>query len=439
MAGSASPGTRWAGQVALVACTAACGGSVTGDPAGRTGAGGDNLSAPTADGGRGGDGSGGGVAYLPCTGGDTSGGCIPETLTASAFGDGAVSLTEAEYDEIWKSMCAEKRVVLPRTPASLMIVLDASATMDAAANGTGEASKWAVTRDALKAMIASLPDSARAGLLGYPNRVVSGVPGGHEECVALDAMVPVQALGSGDWRTELDDGLDAIQTEACTPTHDAYVAAVDAYPAASSPAGERLVLLITDGVPTLSLGCAPGECAVGDGYEQAVIDEIERTRTALGIETLVLGLPGSEAAYESLDNRWWLSMAAEAGGTPALNCSHDDVPYCHLDTVDGASFPAALAGALTSVADRVRGCAFALPPPVEGSDIDPNAMLLAVETGEAELIQVQRSDDPACTDGWYLDGGAGQARLCTRSCALVASDPAAIVRLLAGCSDMIIR
>ncbi|HOU92657.1 MAG TPA: vWA domain-containing protein, partial [Polyangiaceae bacterium] len=333
MAGRASPGTRWAGQVALVACTAACGGSVMGDPAGRTGAGGDEPSAPTTDGGSGVGGSGGDVEYLPCTGGETSGGCIPETLTASAFGDGAVSLTEAEYDETWKSMCAEKRVVLPGTPASLMIVLDASATMDAAANGTGEASKWAVTRDALKAMLASLPDSAAVGLLGYPNRVVSGVPGGHEECVALDAMVPVQALGSGDWRAELDDGLDAIQTEACTPTHDAYVAAVDAYPAASSPTSERFVLLITDGVPTLSLGCAPGECGVGDGYEQAVIDEIEWTRTALGIQTLVLGLPGSEEAYETLDNRWWLSMAAEAGGTPALNCSHDEVPYCHLDTV----------------------------------------------------------------------------------------------------------
>jgi len=340
-----------------------------------------------------------------------------------------------------------------------MIVLDASVSMDATANGTGEESKWTVTRDALKAMIASLPDAASVGLLGYPNRVVSGVPGGHEECVELDAMVPVQALGSGDWRTELDDGLDAIQTEACTPTHDAYVAAVDAYPAASSPTSERFVLLITDGVPTLSLGCEPGVCAVGGGYEQAVIDEIEWTRNALGIETLVLGLPGSEGSSDTRDARWWLSSAAKAGGTPALNCSHEEPSYCHLDALAGttfckyeigtrcrldteaaASFPAALAGALTSVADRVRGCAFPSPlPPIESTDIDPHAMLLAVQTGEAELIQVQRSDDPECTDGWYLDGGAGQIRLCTRSCALVASDPAASIRLLAGCSDMIIR
>lgn len=322
MAGGASPGTRWMGPIALVASAAACGGSVTDDPSVRTGA----------------DGSGGVGAYPPCTGGDTSGACIPDPLTPSAFGDGAASLTEAEYDEIGTTMCAERRVVLPGTPASLMIVLDASASMDATANGTGEASKWTVTRDALKAMIASLLDSASVGLLGYPNRVVSGVPGGHEECVALDAMVPVQSLGAGDWRSVVDDGLDAIQTEACTPTHDAYRAAVDAYPPASSPTSERFVLLITDGVPTLSLGCEPGECGVGDGYEQAVIDEIEWTRNALGIETLVLGLPGSEGSAETLDDRWWLSVAAKAGGTPALNCLHEEPSYCHLDTVAGTTF-----------------------------------------------------------------------------------------------------
>ncbi len=301
MAGGASPGTRWMGPIALVAVAsaAACGGSVTDDPSIRTGAGGHD--------------SGGRVEYLPCTGGDTSGGCIPDPLTASAFGAGAKSLTEAEYDEIWTTMCAEKRVVLPLIPASLMIVLDASASMDASANGTGEASKWAVTRDTLKAMIASLPDSASVGLLGYSNQVVSGVPGGREECVELDAMVPVGPLATNGWRAVLDDGLDAIQTEACTPTHDAYLAGIDAVRNAPIPTGERIVLLITDGVPTLLLGCAPGECAVGDGYEQAVIDEIEWTRNALGIETLVLGLPGSEGSAETLADRWWLSVAAKAG------------------------------------------------------------------------------------------------------------------------------
>lgn len=121
-------------------------------------------------------------------------------------------------------------------------------------------------------------------------------------------------------------------------------------------------------------------------------------------------------------------------------CTYEIGNFCRLDTEAAASFPGALAGALTSVADRVRGCAFPVPlPSNEYDDIDPSAMLLAVQTGEAELIQVQRSDDPECTDGWYLDGGAGQIRLCTRSCALVASDPAASVRLLAGCWDGLIR
>lgn len=231
------------------------------------------------------------------------------------------------------------------------------------AAGAGADSKWSVTREALKVMILSLPDEVAVGLLGYPNRVVSGVPGVSDECVAVDAMLPVQPLASPGWRAVLADGLDSIQTEDCSPTHDAYLAAVGAHRVRSSPMGEQFVLLITDGVPTLALGCSPGPCRAGDGDEQAVIDEILRSRAEQGVETLVLRLPGTEVGSAERDGRWWLSMAADAGGTPALNCTPDGGRFCHLDTMGAPSLPVALAGALGSVGDRLRGCAFALPTP----------------------------------------------------------------------------
>lgn len=71
--------------------------------------------------------------------------------------------------------------------------------------------------------------------------------------------------------------------------------------------------------------------------------------------------------------------------------------------------------------------------------MDPTWIWLVVETGEAELIRLPQSQDADCSDGWYLEEAAGQLRLCARSCALVASDPAARLRLLASCSGTILR
>ncbi len=372
---------------------------------------------------------------------DVNGDGVADPLEADEFVGGAKAVTEADVDAMRNASCTGWAAEPEPMGSSLFFVVDASSSMDATANGTGSQSKWVVTRDALIDTVNNLPDASAVGLLGYPNKVVDGVPGGHERCVNVDELILPGVLGNAGFRQTIVDGLNSIETETCTPTHDAYMVAVEAYAAAASVVGQKYILLMTDGTPTLTLGCEPGQCAAGDGYEQPVIDEIARAYNENNIKTFVLGSPGSEEHMDTgLDNRWWLSQAAEAGGTSPGNCSHDGEPYCHFDMTQASDFTSALRSALETIAGKVVSCDYSLPLPPGDQELDTTAINMFVWPGNAEPIQILRSMDPACDQGWYMDEATGHVSLCPGSCALVQSDPQLRLELMFGCtSEQIVR
>src|SRR5690606_24939330 len=107
---------------------------------------------------------------------------------------------------------------------------------------------------------------------------------------------PADFLGVS--RLELLEALDAIETETCTPTDDAYNIAVEAF-AQQSTSGQKYMLLMTDGQPTITRGCYPGDgscgaAVAGDGAMQDVIDSVAAAREDHDIKTFILGSPGSE-------------------------------------------------------------------------------------------------------------------------------------------------
>lgn len=367
---------------------------------------------------------------------DTDGDGVPDPLTASDFGDGALPVTDAEVEETRLSACTGWAAEAGAGRTSLMIVVDASASMYGTAPGTGAQSKWEITRAALATLVMSLPATTSVGLLAYPNQIVDGVPGGHDSCVNVDAMLPPTSLGDVNARPRLLDALAAVDTAACTPTHDAYVVAVEAT-LASNPDRDRYVLLLTDGPPTLTLGCEPGACAAGVGYETPVIDEIENTRLAFDIPTFVVGIPGEVSAEEpgAPDDRWWLSQAAEVGGTSRGDCSHTAAPYCHLDTTTTSDFPGALAAALATVAEVLASCEYSMPPPPAGEQIDLSALNVYVWPDGADPLLLLRSSTAACDQGWFLDEASARVVLCPKTCALLRSDPKARVEVLFGCAS----
>ena len=127
-------------------------------------------------------------------------------------------------------------------------------------------------------------------------------------------------------RQNLITRLQNQRTAGNTPTHDAFLYAVDTI-AASPLMGNKYVVLVTDGSPTFSLGC------VGDGrtsVDTAPLIQAAAEATTRGVKTFVIGSPGSEEARSSL------SAMATQGGTAPPGCSDTGPTYCHFDIDNGA-------------------------------------------------------------------------------------------------------
>ncbi len=355
-----------------------------------------------------------------------------DILTSGA----GVAVEESDVEHFQESSCAAWQVEPEPLAASLFFVVDASSSMDATAVNTGGVDKWTVTRDAIADAIRAMPDESQVGLLGYPNMVVGA------QCVNEGAIFEPDFLGTA--REELLAALEQIETETCTPTYDAYTIALNHFLQVESP-GQKYMLLMTDGQPTIRPGCLPGDgtCSASVAGDTAMDEVIQAVKSARdqGVMTFILGSPGSEEHMETgLDNRWWLSQAAEVGGTAKGNCSHSADPYCHYDMTVVNDFAAGLADAMGQILGQVANCDYAIPPPDPGQLIDLSAIHLVLVSGGVDYIEVYQSASAECTHGWYLQEVDGQprVRLCSATCDIVQADPLMELQWLFGCGRMTI-
>lgn len=374
---------------------------------------------------------------------------VPDAVfqsAADADGDGVVTtgdivesgagapVDESDLESFQESSCAAWQVEPEPAAASLFFVVDASGSMDDAADNTNGVDKWTATRDAIAAAIGALPDGAQVGILGYPNMIVG------EQCISEDDLFEPQLLGTA--RQDVLNALNSIETEMCTPTYDAYRIALERVNA-SNAHGQKYMLLMTDGQPTLSAGCYPnsGSCLGNwqlDGLEQEVIDIIRAAHEEDDVKTFVLGSPGSEMhSITGLDNRWWLSQAAEYGGTSPGNCSHQAEPYCHFDMSVENDFAEGLTRAMTQIIGQVAQCDYTIPPPEGDQAIDLAAIHLVLVAGGTGYIEIYQSASGDCTHGWYLDrsGDEPRVKLCSATCEVVHSDPLMELQWLFGCGN----
>jgi hypothetical protein len=179
--------------------------------------------------------------------------------------------------------------------------------------------------------------------------------------------------------------------------------------AGSEVAGERFLVLITDGIPTYSLGC------VGTGQANDVVDSgplvaAAAAAAAQGIRTFVIGAPGSEGARDSL------SRMAEAGGTGLAGCNHDGPNYCHFDMTRENDLGAGLTSALGIISGVALGCRYGVPAAPGGATLDPGKVnvLFTSPTGGEELIG--QSLDANCSEGWRYNENQSEIRLCSSTC-----------------------
>jgi hypothetical protein len=355
------------------------------------------------------------------------------TGASSAMQDGGVvELSDDDVDALNGAACAGWSVEPETQPAVLELVVDTSLSMAQTPDGRdagrrNSPSKWDITRDALKEVIGTLSEELAIGLFFYPNMSTEGSddPRPVSACVNVDEGIAVAPL-SAQHRQRLIDALDDTEPDGWTPTHGAYEHALESSLLPSEYPGQKYLLLITDGVPTLTHDCE-GRLRNGNAEPvntDPIVEAISRARTD-GVRTFLIGSPGSE------EGRQWMSLAAIQGATARAGCQVDGTPYCHMDMTTATDFGAALRAGLKQVTGEI-SCVYEIPEPPPGQSIDPALVNLVVttSTGDSQLVLQDATGD--CSEGWRLEGQ--QVVLCDGTCSRVQSDGGSL-QLLFGCES----
>jgi hypothetical protein len=322
--------------------------------------------------------------------------------------------------------CTGQEAGTELAPAILELLVDTSLSMDQEAPGSNR-SKWIETRRVMLEGIDLMPSTTSVGVVFYPD-----VDVGADPCFDRQADVAVELLGAGDspQRDQIRRAFDQEDPRGSTPTHDAYLYALEQL-ASVDNVGQRYLVLITDGTPTYALNCQ------GSGTQQDPADPtplIPEAASALarGMKTFVIGSPGSEDARRSL------SQMAEAGGTATEGCAHDGRPYyCHFDMTEDADFAVALRDALAAISGLALSCAYDIPPPPNGGTLDASKVnvLFTPQGGEREVIG--QSPSGSCSDGWQYSPNQEQVLLCGPTCDRVRASTGQL-SLEFGCTTQVI-
>jgi hypothetical protein len=365
-------------------------------------------------------GKGGSGGAIPTTGGTAGTTTIP---TSGAGGASAGTTGQGGND-----MCATTTAMATPELPVLAFLVDLSLSMNEMAPGS-QNSKWIETRDALETAFTSMRDGTNVGLIFYPDRPASQMP-----CFDEQIDVNFAALDPAH-RMALDTALQMEEPNGSTPTHDAYLYAVEQL-RASPLRGQKYVVLITDGIPTYGLGCMGTGMANQDPpIDTAPLIAESGTAMAEGIRTFVIGSPGSDGARASL------SAMATQGGTAQPACSDAGPTYCHLDMTTAPDFSSALNTALEQVISGIPlTCDFTLPAPPGGMTLDRGKVNVTYTDGAGNATPIGRDaslDALECTNGWQYTPDFTQVTLCGDLCEAVKADPMATVTIVLGCTTIV--
>ncbi len=289
---------------------------------------------------------------------------------------------------------------------NLLLVLDTSGSMNNPAEPSDTLSKWQVLASALSATLSAAPGNLRLGLEMFP----------------YDPSGPIDPMSvNPDVCCQMPTGATAIAVEP-SPDNSSFQSILDkigsVVPAGGSPMAEALlrayayfttgngqdlsgpkwVLLVTDGAADCNFGltcsatsctqnldfnCGSGatNCCDAAGYlcldDTSVISAIAQLATA-GINTYVVGLPGSDAYTNALNSY------AVSGGEPNPNGSNGKLYYA----ADAASGVAGLQQILETITGQ-------LAPPCD----------IPLTTPVSDVTQVNVTIDCAVVPRLVSDGG----------------------------------
>jgi len=351
---------------------------------------------------------------------------------------GILPLTPDQVAAINNNACQGWSAKPEAKPAVLEFVVDTSLSMNEVPGSSTPQTqpgrprmpmgptKWQSTREALEAVIAKLPETIAAGLLFYPNMAnqARSQPTTVDRCVDTRAGI-APALLTPAQKMRLLAAFDATSPNGWTPTDAAYEYALQTELLPSQLPGDKYVLLITDGQPTLRGDCtsAGNGAGITPVESQPIVDHIGDA-LGKGVRTFLIGSPGSEGG------RAWMSEAAIVGGTAAAGCKVMGPPYCHLDMTTAADFGAALEAGLNKLTGSI-ACTYDIPDPGQDQVIDHDRINLVVTTASGTQL-ILPDDDADCDEGFRISGN--QVVLCDGTCSRVQREGDSI-QLLFGCQS----
>jgi hypothetical protein len=400
----------------------------------------------------------GGAGFVIGTGGAS--GVGGRTSVNTDPNGGLTDITQDQFNQITDAACNGWSQEGENAPALIDFVVDTSRSMDDVSKNTpdGITSKWAITSNALQTAISTLPRMTAVGMLLWPGFLMPvttnpTVDGGTamdvSTCVLTSDMIPIAPLAEvgSSQRNALIGALQAAAPAGGTPMADAYNYALEFGMADSKLPGERYMVLITDGQPTIQLGC------MGTGDERHPVDyhpvlaSIDGALKNLYTKTFVIGSPGSESQSSTgADGRGWLSAAATAGNTANVPCSDSGPNYCHFDMSSVQDFAAGFTAALQNITGQILSCSFKIPDPPAGQiiDPDPNALNVIYKINGSNALGnmklVAPASDSSCPqgNGWYLDPNDNmRVVLCANTCEMVHKDAGAVLDFRGGCKTII--
>jgi hypothetical protein len=361
------------------------------------------------------------------TGGTTSTGVGGTPTGAGGLPDGA---------------CAETYGEAQLKPPIIEILVDNTMSMSDTATSTNGQTKMACTRQALAAAFPRMPASYAVGMTYY--HVRTGPCNDGVQAVPIAPMTAAQV-------TALTNSINNQAQIQMTPSEDAwryasnYLLTFNGLPA-NYATSNRYIVVLTDGVPTLGQNCADtAGCnqGVSAAQYQTYIDTVA-AGYANGLQTYVIGVPGSEATDQvtcngvlQYDPLTKLSQVATAGGTAPAGCSDTGPNYCHIDlTNPNIDFVTELTNALGMITSTVASCQYEVPVP-SNPNLQVNMNQIEVRyyaAGGATFELLPRNDGCPTTLGWqFTDATNTGIVFCADTCTTVQADPQARIEIYFGC------
>lgn len=315
---------------------------------------------------------------------------------------------------------------------TLMFVVDVSGSMNDLVSGTNT-TPWETTRSELRRAFEQLPEPTAVGVLYYPNLPAPGPEGSTEpvddpsSCVNLDAIV-MPELRTESHRARLLDSLDRVEVGGASPTPSAYRAAFDVLKSTQLP-GDKYLVLVTDGEPTLGAGCIgtghENPDAVESAYVSSTLDLIQAAWTVRPPEprigTFVIGVPGSTQYFTGEEADPWMLEAADLGGTGPLDCTFEGKNDCFIDLSDpSVELGPDLSTALRHLLGLNAHCDFVPSASAQDGDLGGlGSVAVKLRDARGDEFFLPRVSEEDCTKigaGWFWNADRSALSLCDDLC-----------------------